>query len=511
MFSKKIGIKAKILIVMLLLTVVTFGVAALLTLWNINALGDFTLKSCDNLGEKTLDDSKAALLKHSRKELLSLVIGQAEIANVQLDRFEDELNMLANLSGRYLLDGQNSLKAGNEQRFLSVKKPDPLLSKSQITVYSKDSGEKYKHNLVRVGQLHPLLKFIYNNQHNLDMIYLCTSNGYYVSYPWTEPKKNFLPFKREWYKGAIKASGKTVWVGPYISANGNKIIMTCTKAIKNFQGEIIAVCGFDITVKEITNSFIVMKLVHAGRSFLIDKEGNVLARRKMKRKAMQWYENFKKENLFKSESKWLRKIAVEMVAGGEGVKKISLPGEPELYVAYAPVPITGWSIGVAVQADVLTASVNKVEVVMEKNIQKHRVRIKNYFNKNLKIYLITGGMVLILVMIWGVVFSRRITAPILMLKKKALKIAKGNFKSGIHLHTGDELERLDKTFDKMTRDISKYMQHVSNTVRDREKTEQEFRVAGNIQSLMLPPKFNKVPEVAIEAYLKPAREVSGDF
>ena len=50
-----------------------------------------------------------------------------------------------------------------------------------------------------------------------------------------------------------------------------------------------------------------------------------------------------------------------------------------------------------------------------------------------------------------------------------------------------------------------------NTVREREKIEQEFAVAGNIQSFMLPSEFKGVPEVAIEAYLKPAREISGDF
>ena len=295
---------------------------------------------------------------------------------------------------------------------------------------------------------------------SLDMVYVCTSDGYYITYPWTKFRKNYSPFKREWNKKAIEASGKAVWIGPYVSANENKIILTCAKAIKNFQGEIIAVCGLDVTVKEIKNNFIDMKLVHSSRAFLLDKEGNVLARRNMGTKGMQWYENFKKDNLLKGKNKYLRKIAEKMVAGKEGVEKISMPGEPELYVAYAPVSTTVWSIGVVVQSEVLTASVHKVEDVMKQNIQKHRLRIKKYFNKNVKIYIITGVIVSIMVVIWGFVFSYKITAPILMLKKKALKIMKGDFTSGIHLNTGDELERLDKTFDRMTREISRYIEHV---------------------------------------------------
>jgi sigma-B regulation protein RsbU (phosphoserine phosphatase) len=226
---------------------------------------------------------------------------------------------------------------------------------------------------------------------------------------------------------------------------------------------------------------------------------------------MQWRQNLKKENLFKSKSKYLQKLAVKMLAGEEGVEKMTIPGKPEIYIAYAPISITGWSIGISVKSDILTAPTYKLEASMKRNIQRHRYRIKNYFNKNLKIYLFTGTFVLIVVMIWGFIFSHKITAPILLLKEKALKIIKGNFKSNIHLDTKDELERLDKTFDKMSKEITRYIEHVSNTVRAREQVEQEFAVAGNIQSFMLPPKFKALPELEIKSYLKAAHEVSGDF
>ena len=510
MFTK-MGIKVKILIVMLLLTVITFGIAALLTLGNISELGDFTLKSCDELGEKALNDSKEALLKHSKEELLSLVVGQAKIASIQFDHIEDQMAMMANISGRYLLGQKGSVVGNQGERFLSTEKPDKPFTKSRIVVYSKDTGAKYSENLKRVGRLHSAVKFIYGNKHNLDMVYICTSNGYYISYPWTELQKDYSPYKRDWYKKAVKASGKTVWIGPYISAHGDKIILTCAKAVKNFKNEVIAVCASDITVKEITKDFIGTKLTHSADAFLLDSKGNVLARRDMKANGIHWYQNLKKENLFKSKDKCLRKVAAKMISGKKGVEIIRHPGEAELYAAYAPISITGWSVGVSVKSDILTASVHKLESAMENNIQRQRIRIKNYSNKNLKIYLFSGGIVLVLVIFWSVILSHKITAPVLMLKEKALQIMEGNFKSDIHLNTGDELERLDKTFDRMSKEISRYMRHVSNTMKDREQIEQEFAVAGNIQSFMLPPKFKEIPELTIESYLKPAQEVSGDF
>lgn len=508
---KRIGIKAKILIIMLFLAVISFGAAAVLTLENIKKLGGFTLDSCNELGARTFDDSRAALLRHANEELQSLVTGQAMIANVQFERVEDEMAMLSNLTGRYLLEEKNS--AGNdEQRFLAADQPASLFSHSQITVYAQDTGKEYRRKLSLLGQLHPLLKFVYGNHTDLDMIYICTADGYYVSYPWSKPQAGFSPFKREWYGEAVKADGGQVWVGPYVSVHGDKVVLTCAKAVKNAQGKVIAVCGVDITVREIIRSFIGMRMIHSGQAFLVDKAGNILARRDMKDEGMVWYEHYQKENLLKSANSGLRKLGEKMIAGEEGVTKVSdVAGEAELYIAYAPVPITGWSVGVAVKADVLAASVYKAELAMEKNIHKHRIRIRDYFDRNLNIYLVTGTAVLVLVVIWGMIFSHKITAPILTLKGKALRIMEGNFNSGIHLATGDELERLDKSFDNMTREISRYMEHVRTTVREREKTEQEFAVAANIQNLMLPAKFKEVPEIAIEAFLKPARAVSGDF
>ena len=514
MFKLKTGIKAKILIVMLVLTGISVALAAVLTLSNIRLLGNYTLNACDELGDNTLKNTQETFVEHACEQLLSLAIAQAKIANVQLDRIEDEMAMISNLAGKYLLGGENPITGSDEDRFLCFKRPSDPFERSRIIVYNNDkidNPQKYKNIMVGLGRSHPLMKFIYGNQRCVDLVFLCTLDGYYMTYPWTLPHKGYSPYEREWYKKAMAANGKNVWVGPYISANGNKIILTCAKAIKNFNGDIFAVAGVDLTVKTITQDFVSSSLVSKGYAFLIDEKGNVLARRNMKSEGMKWYEDFKKENLLKSKSKVMRHVATQMVNGKQGVEKVSMPGEEELYVSYAPIPVTKWSIGVAVKAELITDSAHKVEKAMERNIQVHRASIKNYFEKTLKIYVITGGIILLLVMVWGLVFSRRITAPVLMLKEKALRIMKGDFNSGIHLDTGDELERLDKSFDMMTHEINRYMKNAASTFREREKIEQEFAVAGNIQTLMLPTKFRETAEVKIDSLLKPSREVSGDF
>ncbi|MDD5728595.1 MAG: SpoIIE family protein phosphatase [Victivallales bacterium] len=510
MFKLITGIKAKILFVMLLLTVISFGLTAILTLSNIRHLGNYTLDACDNLSGDVLLNTKKVFTERTSEELLSLVVGQAMIANVQLDRLEDEIAMIANMAGKYLLGEKNPIINGNEARFLSFEKPSSPFARARIVVFNQQRGKEYERKLNLLGRTYPLMKFIYRNQRNLDMMFLCTVDGYYVAYPWMKMKAGFSPFVRKWYKDALAADGRVVWVGPYISAADNKIVLTCAKALKDFNGKIFAVFGQDLTVLTLTKEFISSRLVAHGRALLIDKKGNVLARRDMNSKGMQWYEDLEKENLFAYRSPGFRKVAAKMTAGEEGIEKIVQDGN-ELYVAYAPIPITGWSICVSAREEVITESARRVEAAMTKNIRLHRESIRDYFGKNVKVYLITGGIVLVLVLTLGLFFSRRITAPVLMLKSKALKIMNGDFNSDIHLNTGDELEHLDKSFDMMTHEITRYMRNAAKIFRERERIEQEFAVAGNIQSLMLPAKFKETSELKVDSLMKPTHDVSGDF
>jgi serine phosphatase RsbU (regulator of sigma subunit)/HAMP domain-containing protein len=122
------------------------------------------------------------------------------------------------------------------------------------------------------------------------------------------------------------------------------------------------------------------------------------------------------------------------------------------------------------------------------------------------IILIVGGITF--------AFAKMITNPFLSLIRGVEEIGKGNLESKVMVRTGDELERLADTFNKMTDDLKVYIKNLEETTSAKERIESELKIAHDIQMGMLPkvfPPFPDVPEFDIYAALEPAKEVGGDL
>lgn len=79
-----------------------------------------------------------------------------------------------------------------------------------------------------------------------------------------------------------------------------------------------------------------------------------------------------------------------------------------------------------------------------------------------------------LVVVLGIAFllARTLTAPLLQLTRAAEAVARGEFEQQIHLHTGDELQDLGETFNKMTAQLRSYqLLQVDKLVAEQRKTE----------------------------------------
>lgn len=83
----------------------------------------------------------------------------------------------------------------------------------------------------------------------------------------------------------------------------------------------------------------------------------------------------------------------------------------------------------------------------------------------------------------------------------------------IDVKTGDEIEMLAEAFNKMTRDIIRYINELTSATSERERIETELRIATLIQEGMLPRNFDFPGrhEFALYASMRPAKNVGGDF
>jgi len=129
------------------------------------------------------------------------------------------------------------------------------------------------------------------------------------------------------------------------------------------------------------------------------------------------------------------------------------------------------------------------------------------------IFLIFIGMIF-LVLIIAFRLSRRITGPILALSKGVKVAGRGDLDHRLNVETGDEIEDLANAFNNMTRDLKVYIKRLTETTAEKERIEEELRIAHDIQMSIVPkifPPFPERPEFDIHAILEPAKEVGGDF
>ena len=84
----------------------------------------------------------------------------------------------------------------------------------------------------------------------------------------------------------------------------------------------------------------------------------------------------------------------------------------------------------------------------------------------------------------------------------------------LNIHTGDEIENLCSSIQKMEQDIGNYISNLAAVTAEKERIGAELNVATQIQADMLPsifPAFPNHPEFDIYATMTPAKEVGGDF
>ena len=169
-----------------------------------------------------------------------------------------------------------------------IEKPNDKLLKTMKQLYPL---RKTLYNAV-LGSLKPLLPAVSTPQElelaarndtlpPLMVAYIGSREGMTVGFPFElDYTRDYDPRRRNWYENARKEPDRVVWSMPYvdIGASQNRVL-TCSKAVCNDNGEVIAVAAADISWEYL------LKLLEStgnnGRyvenKFLVDEQGNIVA------------------------------------------------------------------------------------------------------------------------------------------------------------------------------------------------------------------------------------------
>jgi len=287
---------------------------------------------------------------------------------------------------------------------------------------------------------------------------------------------------------------RPVWSEPYFDEGGGDVVMTSYSVPiyreddgrKRFAGMVTA----DVSLDWLRSYVDGLSIYASGYAFLLSRNGVFLSHPQ---------ERFiMRESIFSlaesKDSPELRRIGQDMTRGGTGFVRLPgfVLGKPA-WLSYAPVPSTGWSMGLVIPEDELFASLSQLgrEVAA----------------------IGAGGFVLLFLVVSFV--STSITRPLKTLAGRTAEIARGNLDIPVQqAPAGDEVGQLARSFEDMRLALREYIANLTETTKAKERMESELKIARTIQMSFLPkrfPPFPEIPQFELHATLEPALEVGGDL
>ena len=109
--------------------------------------------------------------------------------------------------------------------------------------------------------------------------------------------------------------------------------------------------------------------------------------------------------------------------------------------------------------------------------------------------------------VMGLALARSITGSVHELFEGTERVRRGDFVHKIAIRSRDQLGELAASFNSMTGSIEELLEQKA----EKERLEQELRIARNIQMSLLPHGSLTFPGVSLSGHCEPAREVGGDY
>lgn len=300
-------------------------------------------------------------------------------------------------------------------------------------------------------------------------------------------------FNMDWYQ-IPRELRRPLWSEPYFDKGGADIVLA-TYSVPFFRPgggvePLLGVVTADVSLTWLQKLVGSVSVYRSGYAFLVSANG-VLVTHPDSRLVMR-------ESLFslaeERRDPELRRIGRLMVQGGRGFRPFTdfASGRPA-WLAYEPLPLSGWSLGVVFPAEELFASLRQLTVTV--------VGIG-----------IAGFLLLGLVIAFT---ARRVTRPLTSLARTTSEIARGNLDIELPaVSANDEVGELASSFGEMKVALKEYIADLAETTAAKERIESELKIARTIQMSFLPKHFPPFPEkksLEIFAMLEPARQVGGDL
>ena len=234
-------------------------------------------------------------------------------------------------------------------------------------------------------------------------------------------------YTMDWYQ-IPKELNRPVWSEPYFDEGaGNAIMSTYSVPLysqKDGKKQFIGILTADISLDWLQDYINSIKVYETGYGFVISSNGTFITHPKK--------ELIMNETIFSmsdsQKSPMLREIGRNMIHGKSSFAEFEYRNVKTgklSWIAYAPIALNGWSIGIVFPVVELMADVNRMSVIL--------------------LFLGLGGLTIVLLVI--IFISKSITSPLRGLTLAAGKFALGDFNVQLpEIKSNDEIGKLNDSF-----------------------------------------------------------------
>jgi phosphoserine phosphatase RsbU/P len=507
--SRPKTIKVRILYALLgtaVLSLVCFGLVAF---WGMITVGKSSLRGTVGLSQDLLKISKGSLETLTQDGLLKATTDQATLINAHFREVENDLKILVDSAERIW----KTPDAYPRKRSYSITEspPDP----KSASVWQIPRGvlpAVVATDLQISSAMDDFMISVMKSNPNINDCNIATPHGLFRRFPWSANIDPAYDVRvRDWFNRALK-SGSLGWSEPYVGVIARNLRVNCSApVIKN--KKTVAVIGLNVPLTTIQERIIKMRINRLGKAYLVSQDRRILAREGLVTDSNNWSEKQKGEFFSFDDKKAMPELDKNLASGSPGIMR-GILGKQDSFVAYAPISTTGWSVLFALPVEAVFAPIRPTEQALVTQAQVVSSQVYRHIGIAMAVLVLVFLSMLVGVTIVSRRMAHQITAPIMALEEGAKVIGDGNLEHRLQVESGDEIQQLGETFNKMAGDLSRYIHDLTVTTAAKERIQSELKLATDIQASLLPrifPPFPDRTEIDLFALMDPAKEVGGDF